>query len=202
MDKKEQTIQAYNNNAEEIAKKFEGFDRSKDINELFALIGKKNPRVLEIGCAGGRDAAVFLQKTTDFLAIDASQKLLDIAKNRLPKGKFVLADVEKYEFPNELDIIYASASLIHTNKQVLREVFQRIYYALYPGGLFRITMKHADKYVEITKETPFGTRTYYHFSEEELLDLGNCFDEVLMSEVRFVKGQNWVEILFKKAISI
>jgi SAM-dependent methyltransferase len=197
MNKKQQTIQAYNNNAETIAIKFDAFDRIKDIEELFQIVDKENPSVLEIGCANGRDATDFVKFTNNYVGLDASEKLLEIAKKRLPGVEFVLADIEDYDLPQGLDIVYASASLIHIDKEGLQKVFDKVYQALNTGGLFRITMKIADEYTELTKDTPYGTRTYYLYSKDDLFELGQRFT-VLKSDIEFKSGQNWLEFMYKK----
>lgn len=197
MNKKEQTIQSYNDNADSIQEKFDGFDRLKDIQELFEIVAKQDPVVLEIGCAGGRDAQDFLKFTKNYMGLDVSDKLLAIARKRLPSVNFVLADIEEYDFPQSLDVVYASASLIHVDKEGLKKVFKKVYEALSPGGLFRITMKKSDEYVEITKDTPYGVRTYYHYSEQDLRDLAGDF-KILKADTEFHMNQYWLEFMYQK----
>jgi trans-aconitate methyltransferase len=197
MNKKRQTIQSYNVNAEAIQKKFDEFDRMKDIRELFDIVTKKDPVVLEIGCAGGRDAEDFLKFTKNYTGLDVAEELLKIARERLPNANFILADVEDYDLPQDLDIVYASASLIHVNRESLAKIFTSVFITLNRGGIFRITMKKSDKYEEITKDTPFGTRTYYHYSEEDLKALAGDF-KIIKADTEYHINQNWLEFMYQK----
>ena len=197
MNKKEQTIQSYNDNAEAIQEKFDGFDRMKDIRELFDIVTKKDPVVLEIGCAGGRDAQDFLKFTKNYIGLDVAENLLALARERFPGVKFVLADIEDYDLPQRLDIVYASASLIHVDKDSLEKIFKKVYEALNPDGLFRISMKKSDEYEEITKDTPYGVRTYFHYSENDLRGLAGEF-KILKADTEYHINQYWLEFMYQK----
>jgi trans-aconitate methyltransferase len=198
MDKKTQTIQTYSQSAQALAEKFDRLGaRTSDIEEVFALLSKDDPRVLEIGCGNGRDAEVIHAKTNAYLGIDASEGLVALAQTKVPDAKFQVADVETYVFPSGLDAVFAFASLIHSPKEVLRDVFVKIFDALNPGGLFRLSMKCSDVYREVTKQDEFGTRTYYHYSPEDLVGLDSRF-VVLKCVTQEYQNQTWVEVLLQK----
>lgn len=131
MDKKTQTIQAYNSHAVEFAEKFDKLGiRRTDIDETFGLVGKDNPSVFEIGCGNGRDASFIITKTQYYHGIDASDGLISLAKQRVPEVQFEVADVVSYNFPALIDIIFAFASLIHIPREDLKKVFQKSYDSL------------------------------------------------------------------------
>ena len=198
MDKKTQTIQTYNQSAQSFADKFDSLGaRLSDIDETFALIKKNNPKVLEVGCGNGRDAEVIYKNTTDYIGIDISEKLIELACKKIPQGKFEVADIEAYIFPHGLDAVFAFASLIHTPKEVLRRIFENIFNALNSGGLFRLSMKYSNPSSEVTKDDEFGTRTYYLYSKEDIRNLGSKF-VILKNEMNELKGQMWLEVLLQK----
>lgn len=200
MDKKTQTVLTYNQSAQQLADKFDRLGaRVADIEEVFALVEGDAPMVLEIGCGNGRDAAVICQKTPRYLGIDVSEKLIELARQKVPQGHFEIFDVETYPFPQKIDIVFAFASLIHTPKEVLRGIFAKIFDALMPGGLFRLSMKWSDPASEVTKDDEFGTRTYYLYSQGDIEELGSQF-RVLKSEVGELKGQMWLEVLLQKPV--
>ncbi len=198
MDTKTKTIQTYNTSAQALADKFDALGaRLSDINEAFALIKKGNPRVIEIGCGNGRDAATICALTNDYHGLDISTNLLQIARHKVPQGRFEEADVETYEFPSGVDIVFSFASLIHTPIDRLEKVFRSIYTTLNPGGVFRLSMKGADRYHEVTKSDEFGTRTYYHYSQGDIERLAQDF-LFLKNEVDTLRGQQWLELLLQK----
>lgn len=75
-------IRIYNENALAMADKFDAIGvRLADIEETLALV-KNNPKVLEIGCGNGRDAFEICKRTTDYLGVDASEKLIELARKK------------------------------------------------------------------------------------------------------------------------
>lgn len=198
MDKKQQTIDTYNTTATEMAKKFVDIGaRVEDVERGFSLVGKEDPKVLEIGCGNGRDAQEILKRTRNYLGIDISESMIEIAKNVNPGGKFEVVDVENYEFPNGLDLVFSFASLLHSNKENVKNVLDRVYEVLNPGGVFYISLKH-DDYHEGSKTDEFGTRTYYFYTPELIKELAGTKYEPGWEEVNELRGQKWFTIALRK----
>ncbi len=196
--KKAQTTDTYNKSADVLALKFDTLGaRVNDIKETFALIDKKNPKTLEIGCGNGRDVEEIIKHTNDYLGIDISEKLIELARKKVPQAKFEIADVETYTFPENLDVVFAFASLIHVSKENLKVVFDQIFENLNPGGVVRMSMKQSDLYSEVTNEDEFGIRTYYHYSLQDIKDIAKQF-VFIKSESVNLRGQGWLEIILKK----
>jgi len=198
MDSKAETIDTYNKSALGLAKKFDGLGaRTSDIEETFALIPKENPTVLEIGCGNGRDAEYIVKLTHNYVGIDVAEKLIELARQKVPEGKFIVADVEEYTFPNNLDAMFAFASLIHVPRESLRSIFRAALTSLNTRGVFRLSMKYAEAYNEITKTDEFGTRTYYLYSDKDIAELAEGFT-ILKTEISGFQNQKWVEVLLQK----
>lgn len=199
-EKKITTIETYNKNAKALADKFDSIGpRISDIEEVLKSVHKENPFVLEIGCGNGRDAKEILRRTNQYLGMDISDELIRLAKEKNPEGVFIVADIEDYSFPNNLDAIIAFASFIHIPKDSFRRVLEKAFDALNPGGIFRISLKHADKYSEITNEDKFGTRTYYHYSEDDVMECAHGYD-IQKIELNYITSQEtmWLEVLLQK----
>ncbi len=197
-NKKAQTIETYNKSAKELAQRYdEAGPRVPFIEETFLLCKAEHPHVLEIGPGSGMEAYQILKKTPNYIGVDVSENLLKIAERRNPKGKFVLADIEEFEFPKNLDIVFSSASLIHTPQAALEKVFIRIFEALKPGGFARVSLKWAPKYKEVTKRDSFGVRTYYLYSKEDIQSFNADF-LMLKVEIEEAEGQKWLELLLQK----
>lgn len=198
MDKKEQTIHTYNTTALALAEKFDNIGvRTDDIAETFALIEKENPFVLEIGCGNGRDAQEILKYTHWYKGVDISEKLIEIAKQKVPNGIFEIADLETYVFPECVDVVFAFASLIHTPREILKNMFTRLYAVMSERGLVRLSMKYADEYVEVTKTDEFGTRIYYLYSQTDIQEIVTPF-VVVKNSLNKSQGQIWVEMILRK----
>ncbi len=198
MDKKVQTIDTYNKSAQALARKFNDLGvRISDIEEVFNLLNKENSKVIEIGCGNGRDAEEIIKHTNDYLGLDISEELIKLAQEKVPQGNFLVADVTSFEFPKNMDIIFAFASLIHLNREDLKKVLDKIYRNLNSKGIVRISMKYSDEYKEVTKEDEFGIRTYYHYSLNDIKELSYQF-HLLKNLENDLRGQKWIEIMLQK----
>jgi len=198
MSKKRQIEETYDKSAKVFAAMFDAMGaRISDIEETLALIKRDNPKVLEIGCGNGRDAKEICKRANDYLGIDVSAELILLAKQKVPNGKFEIADVEYFQFPGELDVIFAFASLLHISKESLRDIFKKIYIALNKGGIFRLSLKYAKNYQELERRDGFGIRTFYLYSENDIKKLSQNLS-IIKSEVVELKGQKWLEMLFQK----
>jgi len=102
MSKKQQTIDTYNTTAGLMAEKFTGIGaRVNDILQAFSYIKKSSQKVVEIGCGNGRDAREILKYTSDYIGMDVSSEMIRLAQEYFPEAtsKFVVADVEDFDFP-------------------------------------------------------------------------------------------------------
>lgn len=71
----------------------------KGMAEFMRLLPKR-ARVLDVGCAGGRDAKIFSSKGFEAVGIDLVDFYLKTARRHAPKAKFIKMDLRKLKFPN------------------------------------------------------------------------------------------------------
>lgn len=198
MSDKQVTIDTYNKSAIALAKKFDAQGaRVEDINYVFSMSGKKDPFVFEIGCGNGRDAKEICKRTNHYQGIDISEQLLAIASAKLPSQSFTIADVETYNFPQNIDIVFAFASLIHVQKESFGHIMSKLFDSVQPNGLVFISLKYADTYQEVTKTDEFGTRTYWHYSQKDMAEIASGFS-ISHVTIQDIRGQVWMDVLFQK----
>jgi len=197
MDLKKQTVETYNKSVSALAKKFANFGpRVPDIEKGFSYISKENPNVLEIGCGYGREAKEILKHTNRYLGMDISEEMIKMAREQVLEGNFIVADIEDYIFPKDLDIIFSFASLLHSDKEHLKLILERAYESLNENGIFYISLKH-DTYHSETQKDEFGTRTYYFYTPEDIKELNSKY-KVVYEDTHEHKGQDWFLIVLKK----
>lgn len=197
MNEKKQTIETYNRSAEAMEKRYQSLGaRVFDIEKAFSYINKENPFVFEIGSGNGRDAKEIIKRTSNYLGIDASKKMIELARKYIPKGKFELADVEHYDFPKNIDIIFSFASLVHSNKDTLREIFKKVYNSLNKSGIFFISLKLGTG--KKTKTDEFGKRTYYYYIPEDIKNMARKKFKVLYKDQQKVLNSKWFTIILQK----
>lgn len=200
MDWQKQNNKVYNESAEKLAEYFAGIGpRIDDIERGLELAGKKDgAKVIELGCGDGRDAIEIVKRVNWYEGIDPSIGLLDIAKKKLPNVSFVLSDALSYDYPKDLDVIFAFASLLHINQSDLCKVFEKSLLALRIGGIFYISLKESPMYKEEIKKDEFGERMFYYYKPEILQDIaGNNFSTEYID--RQAKGHtNWFTVVLKR----
>ncbi len=196
--KKNLTEETYDKAAEGYAKKFENIGvRSKDVDQAFEYISKENPNVLEIGCGGGREAAYILSKTDNYIGIDVSAGMLAQAQENLPDAQFQKTAVETYDFPTNVDIVFAFASLLHTSKEDLKDVFERMYEALNESGVVYLSLKRKDKYSTTVVEDSYGPREFFYYSRDDIHEVaGEGFEEVFYEEQ--AREEDWFTMILRK----
>lgn len=199
MNYKSQTKGTYNASAQAMSEKFDAIGpRVRDILLAFSYNKKDNPAVLEIGCGNGRDAKEILKHTSRYIGLDYSQALLDIARVDLPEAKFELADIEDYEFPEGIDVVFSFASLLHSNKKNMERVLAKVYQALNSGGVLFLSLKHAPYREEVVTDA-WGTRVFYFYTPEDIRRLAGKDYKVVHENVHTVKnGSSWFEIILQK----
>jgi SAM-dependent methyltransferase len=198
-DIRQQTIDTYNESAQQLADYFSGIGpRTGDIDKAFELTGNTKGRVFEIGCGDGRDAAEIIKKADWYQGLDVSRELLRIAQARLPKTSFIEADAATFDYPKNLDIVFAFASLLHLDKDEVTDVLRRIHNSLNPGGIFYISLKYRDTYQSEIKTDKFGTRLFYFYNPQSIKKLANNLYETVY-ENRDLKGQTeWFQVALRK----
>lgn len=115
---------------------------------LSALGVKAGVRFLDAGCGGGGACVLAAALGSEVTGFDASQELLAIARDRLPRGEFVHGDLEQLPFaPGHFDAALAANSIIFAENipQALREL-RRV---LRPGGRLAITSWGKPEQVEM-----------------------------------------------------
>jgi len=159
----------------------------------YLMAGEK---VLDLGCGNGRWFELFKEKKVDYVGVDFSEKLIEIAKKNYPQAKFQMTDVLNLPFPNNyFDKIYSIAVLHHIPSEEFRlKSLKEAKRVLKPEGLLILTVWRFHEPKElylILKYTilklirrskldrkdifePWGKKIkrYYHcFSKRELINL-------------------------------
>lgn len=93
---------------------------------LDRFVGLMGPdrAVLDLGCGAGAPVAQYLlAKGCDLTGIDSSPELLDVARARLPQGRWAEADMRDLELGVQFDGIVAWDSFFHLTPEDQRALF-------------------------------------------------------------------------------
>ena len=136
------TLASYDTHAAEYADAIEGRADLEQIGE-FAKKLRPGGTVVDVGCAAGRDTAIFAEQGFHAIGIDLSHELIDLAKQRHPDVEFIQADMLSMPFSDEsVDGIWSRASLVHMatpddTQRAMGEFFR----VLKPGGVISVRAK-------------------------------------------------------------
>jgi len=200
MDWQKQNTKVYNDSAKEIAKYFKGIgSRIEDIEKGLELANKiTGANVIELGCGDGRDATEIIKRVSKYVGIDPSTGLLAIAKENNPTGLFVVSNAVAYDYPTELDTIFAFASLLHVNYDDLSLVFKKAAGALRTGGIFYISLKERSEYTEEIKQDAYGDRMFYYYNSAIVKNLAGKLYETAYEYRKTIGETDWFTIALKK----
>lgn len=71
-------------------------------------------RVLDLGCGNGRLNQLFAGISVEYVGVDQSEELLDLARQTYPRGHYILADMRSVPLPDDhFDAVYSIAALHH-----------------------------------------------------------------------------------------
>ena len=91
--------------------KFED-ERTRPAAELLAHVALDHPRrILDVGCGPGNSTELLAARYphAEIVGIDSSPEMIAMARERLPRAKFVVADVVDYLAPASHDLVFANA---------------------------------------------------------------------------------------------
>ena len=120
--------------------KFED-DRTRPSRDLLAQVPLTAPRrVVDLGCGPGNSTELLIERYPDaeVTGLDSSLDMLRQARERLPRGTFVQADLATWSPEQHTDLLFGNAVLqwVPDHPAVLR----RLLAALPPGGVLAVQM--------------------------------------------------------------
>lgn len=196
----ERNLQTYNSSAEKLAAYFHGIGARTDDIELALKLAPRgaDTRVVEIGCGDGRDAQEIIKCVDRYEGVDPSSGLLSIAKQRLPNASFVEADALSYDYPEDLSVIFAFASLLHVSKDELPLVFEKGYKALRDGGIYLVSLKERPEYVEEVKKDEYGERMFYYYNADLVKELAGAAFKTAHESHQTIGNTDWFTLALQK----
>jgi cyclopropane fatty-acyl-phospholipid synthase-like methyltransferase len=197
MNLTEQVFSSYNKIAEQWnVLRNHAFD-PKYVDLLLEHLDDK-AEILDIGCGTGMPIARYLvDQGCSVVGIDASEAMLEIAKQQVPEARFVLGDVLVHELTEQYPGIIAWDSIFHIPRGQHLNVFQKFHQWLLPDGLLLLSL--GGSVWEGTSEM-FGHEFFYSgFAPDEssrLLEQAGF--EILLSEIDDPSSHGHIAVFCKK----
>lgn len=133
------TIAYYESNAERFVAETAGVDM-RSLYEPFLALIPAGGHILDAGCGSGRDTRAFLDLGYRVTAFDGSSRLAGLA-SKLTGQQVLVLKFQDLAFHQELDGIWACASLLHVPRSELSDVLDRLRRCLRRGGAMYASFK-------------------------------------------------------------
>jgi ubiquinone/menaquinone biosynthesis C-methylase UbiE len=136
------TIQWYEDNAQMYAAASQGIP-NPDLIERFVTYLKSGDKVLDAGCAAGRDSHLLNQKGLTVVGIDLSQNFIKLARENYPDITFRFGNFLDLPFSEHtFDGVWAHAAIVHleTKRDVIKALSE-FFRVLQPGGILHLHVK-------------------------------------------------------------
>ena len=110
---------------------------------------KKCNSILEIGSGTGNLAKRFHQNNQNYLGLDFSQNMIEIAQEKNKDSIFILGDMRNFELEKPVDAIIIterSTSYLINNEDII-DTFESVYKNLNPDGVFIFDFIDANRFI-------------------------------------------------------
>ncbi len=135
-----------------------------------ALLEKlpEGAEVLELGCGSGMPTTQQLAEKFVVTGVDISERQVSLARQKVPKAKFIHADMTKLDFPKgSFDAVTAFYSIIHVPRQEQAELLCKIASWLRPGGLLVVSMGAYSNETQFNEDWLGGLPMYWSNFDSE-----------------------------------
>lgn len=100
------------------------FYEKKYVDNVIELL-PRHATILDLGCGMGEPIAqYFIQEGYQLTGVDGSEKLIDLAKQRLPEGQFLVGDMRTIALYQKFDCVVAWHSFFHLPQDDQRRMFE------------------------------------------------------------------------------
>nr|WP_233174094.1 class I SAM-dependent methyltransferase [Pedobacter sp. ASV19] len=139
-DKKNKVFESYNIIADWFAEnRYQGLMEKAYLDKIIEILGKGSS-ILDLGCGTGMPMMGYLlSQGMQVAGVDASHRMLEIAKNNLPFAEFQLADMRELSLGKKFDAIIAWHSFFHLPSDDQPAMFYVFKKHLNPGGILMFT---------------------------------------------------------------
>ena len=178
-----------------------------DLKDLRRYVEKGNT-VVDIGCGNGRLSQLFWNLDVNYIGIDQSKNLIDIARERFPDGRFFVNNMIKTTLQDSIaDTVFCIAAFQHLPSREFRvDALMEMRRILKPGGT--IVMMNWNLYSDWARQKytcngggdfsipwknkdgqVLGMRFYHGFLFEELHELANEVGLQIITQFYTKKGE-------------
>lgn len=191
------TLNFYNNNSKEYIETTLSADMSHLYNDFLNNI-PQGGHILDLGCGSGRDSVEFIKRGYKITAVDGSKELASAA-SKIIGQQVICSKFEDLKLTETFDGIWASASLLHVNKNEIVDVIKNVSSNLKPNGVFYMSFKYGENEYIDEKGRYFNCYTEETF-KEMLSQVPNLKIKTIYKSGDTLGGRNnlvWLNIILE-----
>ena len=149
--------------------------------------------ILDAGCGSGIAAKFLTEAGFDYIGIDISEGMLELARTNNPGKQFKNMSLHSLNFDKKFDGFWACTSLLHLPKKNMGAALQELKKVTKPGGIGFISMKRGTGESVDTKGRFYS---YYELEEFSNILAANGFTVTQKSKVSIL-DREWIVFMVK-----
>ena len=198
MDRQNNTLKWYEENAEELVARTSNVDMTELYRAFLAQV-PAGGSILDLGCGAGKAAQFFVQSGYSVLGVDGCAALCEHTRRSVGCPVRCLR-FEELDYEAVFDGVWACASLLHVRKADLPRILRLVRRAMKPDAVFYASFK----YGEIERER--NGRVFSDFTEASirtLLEEAGGFQELALWTTNDTRpgraDERWLNALYRAA---
>jgi SAM-dependent methyltransferase len=95
-------------------------------------------RLLDLGCGTGNSSAPFVARGMQVVGLDAAERMLEVARSKLPEARFIRASFTDFSLPERFDLVVSVFDALNNllEPSDFRRCGERVLAHLEPNGAF------------------------------------------------------------------
>ena len=111
------------------------------VNKLISILDPES-NILDVGCGSGTKALYLTKRGFGVVGIDFSEKMIELAKIKVPTGKFLVLDLKDLnQIKKKFDCVFAQAILLHFPKKEIPAMLQLLKNKIKDGSYLYVAVK-------------------------------------------------------------
>ncbi len=170
----------------------------------FCALLPRGGKVLDLGCAFGRDCHFLVDQGFKTYGADLSPDLIQEAKQRVKEATFRVMDMMDLKWRNSFfDGVWCNAALLHLKKTDVPQALQEIERVLKNKGILYLGLKRGKgEKIDPDKRYKNDKRFFSYFEKEEmkalLIQHGFQINQIKAVELKNRYTKDWIFLIAKK----